>query len=129
VSKIVLDASAVLAYLNDEAGGDSVSQPLETGQALMSTVNMAEVAARMIILGATAETAANVLRGLSMQMIALDETQALLSAKLMTKTKPYGLSLGDRCCIALAQQLELPVMTADRIWAEIDFGIDVQVIR
>jgi ribonuclease VapC len=45
------------------------------------------------------------------------------------RIRHYGLSLGDRACLALAMELKLPVVTADRAWIDLDLGIDICVIR
>jgi ribonuclease VapC len=37
--------------------------------------------------------------------------------------------LGDRCCLALAMVHALPVLTADRVWAQLDLGIEVELLR
>jgi len=59
----------------------------------------------------------------------LDEKQVALAAKMVTITKPHGLSLGDRVCLALASSHVLPVLTSDRAWQTLDVGIEVRLIR
>jgi len=54
---------------------------------------------------------------------------AVITAKLRPLTKPLGLSLGDRTCLALAIDRECPVMTADRNWAKLNIGVPIQLIR
>jgi PIN domain nuclease of toxin-antitoxin system len=45
------------------------------------------------------------------------------------RAAPSGLSLCDRACLALAQSLAVPALTADRSWARLDLGIAIEVIR
>ena len=129
MSDCVLDASAVLAYLNDETGAAQVAGVLEKGGAIIGAVNFAEVAAKLISLGVSQDVAAQVMQSLEMQVIPLDEETAWMSAKLIWIAKPLGLSLGDRCCLALGMRKGLPVLTADRAWASLASEIEVRVIR
>jgi ribonuclease VapC len=47
----------------------------------------------------------------------------------MPLTKTHGLSLADRACLALAKRLDIPIVTADRDWADLNLGITLQLIR
>lgn len=129
MSEAVLDASAVLAYLNDEPGSANVAEVLEHGGAVIGAVNYAEVAAKLLALGMPEPVAAEVMRSLEMEVVPLDEETAWKSAQLIQITKPHGLSLGDRCCLALGQRMALPVLTADKAWMEIRPGMNVRLIR
>jgi PIN domain nuclease of toxin-antitoxin system len=44
-------------------------------------------------------------------------------------TRPYGLSLGDRACLALAIRRKATVYTTDAAWKNLNLGIEVEVIR
>ena len=59
----------------------------------------------------------------------LDEPTATRVGALREATRPRGLSLGDRACIALAEKLGLPALTADHAWADLDLGVEVVLIR
>jgi PIN domain nuclease of toxin-antitoxin system len=54
---------------------------------------------------------------------------AVLCAKLRPMTKSAGLSLGDRCCLALARRLGAPALTSDAAWVKLDVGVAVRLIR
>lgn len=44
-------------------------------------------------------------------------------------TRPHGLSLGERACLALAQVWNATALTTDRPWCTLDPGIAVECIR
>lgn len=127
MAECVLDASAALARLRGERGADVVEARLEA--ALMSAVNYAEVVSKLIDLGTSADTAADAAGALGMAVVPFDELAAVRVGSLRDGTRSRGLSIGDRACIALAERLALPVLTADRAWAELDLGIEVVLIR
>lgn len=129
MSEVVLDASAVLAYLNDEPGSDKVAEVLEHGGAVMGAVNYAEVAAKLLSLCMPEPVVGEVMRSLEMEVEPLDKETAWISAQLIQITKPIRLSLGDRCCLALGKRMGLPVLTADKAWVEIKSGVKVRLIR
>ena len=62
-------------------------------------------------------------------VVPFDARQAIIASDLRPSTRHLGLSLGDRACLALANSLGAPVMTADRAWAALDVGISITVIR
>jgi ribonuclease VapC len=123
----ILDSSAVLAAYNREPGGDKVRSA--DGQRMMSAVNFSEVEAKLLERGLSREAIAQLEKLLPCEIIDFDRTQASLTAKLRPHTKHKGLSLGDRACLALAIQQKATVLTADRVWAEIDVGVRVEVVR
>ena len=124
---VVFDSSAILAVLLSEPGSDRVLPVLEGG--CLSTVNLIEVHTRMISLGADPTRAWNRVLDFQCQICPLTETQARVAAELFTATRPYGLSLGDRVCLALAIERKAKVYTTDRIWKSIPLSIEVEVIR
>ncbi len=129
----VLDASAVLAYLKDEPGGDAVEEALVSG-AHISAANWAEVLSKIAEEGD--DPALTVDRferegvlGRALILHPLDGMQALEIARLRSPTREAGLSLADRACLALAATLELSALTADRAWTELEVGVRVALIR
>jgi PIN domain nuclease of toxin-antitoxin system len=123
----VLDSSALLAVLLGERGSDLIIQILEGS--LLSTVNLAEVHTRMVSLGASASHAWSRILNFQCEICPLTESHARIAAELVTKTRPFGLSLGDRACLALAIERSAIVYTTDRAWKNLDLGIEVEVIR
>lgn len=114
----VLDATTVLALLNDEPGAAKVASLLPG--AVINTVNLAEVVGKLAEAGMPEETITTVLGELGVIVIPFDERPT---------TSRYGLSLGDRACLALGQQLGRPVLTADRMWNTVKLDVEVQLIR
>ena len=127
MSSYVLDASAILTLLNDEAGAGIVEKALSG--AVISTVNYAEVVTRLVLLGMPENEIIEALSILGLEIVPFDEEQSFRAGSLVNGTKKYGLSLGDRACLALAIKSGFPLLTADRVWQELNIGIDIKVIR
>jgi len=123
----VLDSSAVLAVFFNEPGGETVV-PILRG-ALLGTVNMAEVHGRMMDRGAQADHAWSRMQSLQCEICFFTDEQARIAAELRSITRPFGLSLGDRACLALAIERKATVYTTDRVWKNLGLGIQVEVIR
>lgn len=128
VSSVVLDASALLAMLNGEPGADQVTGSLTAGAAV-SAVNLSEVVARLARVGMPTELIRGIIDPLGLEIVPFDADLAYAAGSIAELTKRAGLSLGDRACLALAQQLDVTAMTADRAWSDLQLGIRVQVIR
>jgi len=127
VSRSVLDASAVLALLFKEPGWLEVMGHLPNG--MMSAINLCEVMTKSIDAGMPLEDARLVAAGLPCEIVPFDAEQAYLAGNLRAATRPFGLSLGERACLALGAMRGFPVVTAERTWAECDLGVEVIRIR
>jgi PIN domain nuclease of toxin-antitoxin system len=131
--KIVLDASALLAFLQGEPGTEVVQGALARG-ADLSAVNLAETLAKLADWGIAADLAVaelvekGLLHGI-IELVPFTEDDALEVARMRPLTRDLGLSLGDRACLALAKRLGLRALSADRAWLQGDLGIEVQLIR
>ena len=123
---MILDASALLALIQREAGYEHVLSALP--RARMSTVNLSEVLSKQTA-GHRAQPLEDWLEELGIAVDDFTREDARTAAELVGATRKYGLSLGDRACLALARRTALPVLTADRAWKRLDVGIDVRVIR
>lgn len=124
---VVLDASAVLAVLNSEPGSDKASGHLSGG--LMSAVNAVEVGTRLVDAGMTPDDASVATNLLGMMIVDFDGELAVIATALRPATRKAGLSLADRACLALALREGLPALTADQLWASVDVGVEVEMIR
>ena len=127
MAEVVLDASAVLAYLNGETGADRVAPFI--GNARISTVNVAEVEAHLLSRGGKIDDVRAVLELVALEIVDFDRGQADTTASFAAPTRAQGLSLGDRACLALALRDGLPAVTADRAWQQTNIGVKVQLIR
>ena len=127
MSEAVLDASALLALVNQEPGHGEVARTIP--DAAISAVNLSEVAAKLAESGMPEEFIREALEGLAIDVHDFGRELAFQTAMLRPPTKHKGLSLADRACLALGQQLNLPVITADRVWKELDLEVEVKLVR
>ena len=123
--QVVLDASAVLAFVLDEPGADQVEAVL--GTASVPATNWAEIVQRLRRIGSDAARAASALKALGVRIEVVGELDAEVAASLY-EANP-SLSLGDRLCLAVAQRLAQPVYTADRAWAKAQTDAQVVLLR
>ena len=128
MSEVVLDASAVLALLREEPGGDRVAD--HVGRAAISAVNLQEVVKELLREGATVEAARPVLDELGLALHPHDEAAAYAAAALYPQTQRHGRGLGDRSCMALGLALGLPALTADWEWRHVEVeGLVIELVR
>lgn len=125
---LVYDASALLAVVFSEPGAETVIEHLSEPGGEISAANLAEVGSKMAERGLSAGQVQHELASFALDVAPLDESQALLVAGLRVPTMALGLSLGDRCCLALAQTRQATIVTADRSWKRLK-GFDVKLIR
>lgn len=127
MTNIILDASALLALIQNENGSEIVEQHLPN--AVMSTVNISEVATLLVKLGLPADEIGTMISSLVRRIVPFDLGQAYIAADLIQETKTLGLSFADRACLSLAKQLELPVITADKAWGRLAIDIEIRLLR
>ena len=124
---VVLDASALLAFLRREPGAGAVEARLPGSW--ISAVNLSEVLAKAIDHGATAEEASSRLRQLPVRGVPFLEEDAAVAASLRPATRGRGLSLGDRACLALATAESATALTCERIWTKFEAPCKVETLR
>jgi ribonuclease VapC len=127
MSSYVLDASALLSLLQQEPGAETVAAVLH--DASVSTVNWSEVLQKSLAQGIDTADMQTDFEALGVQFAPFSSLHSELAAQLWPNTKSFGLSLGDRACIALALDLQAIALTADRVWANLNIGAKVQLIR
>jgi ribonuclease VapC len=121
----VLDATALLALMRNEPGAEVVSACLP--DAVISTVNQAEVQAKLVAAGLSDQDAWWHIAEIGCQSVPFDEEQSRIAGGLARH--PFGLSLGDRACLALAIQRNATVYTTDAAWKNLGLPIPIAVIR
>ena len=121
-----LDASAVLAYLFGETGADKVE--FLFANSIISRINATEVLTKLVQDGLNVDEAKETFDKINLEVAEFDENQSLKAPELRPLTKHLGLSLGDRCCLALAITENLTAVTADKIWAGLNV-CKIEVIR
>lgn len=121
----VLDASALLAFLQDEPGAENVR--LEG--AVMNSVNYSEVVQKSMAKNKAVTDLLEELRLLGLEVTAFTPEEGVVAAELYGTARRSGLSLADRACLATAKYLHGMAVTADHAWDDIDLGVPVKVIR
>jgi ribonuclease VapC len=128
MNRVVLDASALLAILNQEPGAERITPELLSAAAT-STVNLAEVHGKLVGRGLNADEAWEATLSPIREAVAFTSEHARLTGDLAVQTRALGLSLGDRACLALGLALKAPVYTADRSWKKLKVSVRIHVIR
>ena len=123
----ILDASALLAVLFREPGSET-AVPYVPG-AFLSAVNLAEVATRCVERGQPPGHVEVLLAELPVVVVPFDAQAAYRAAALRVATRSLGLSLGDRCCLALGLEKQAVVLTTDREWSKLNLGIEIRQLR
>jgi PIN domain nuclease of toxin-antitoxin system len=124
----VLDASAILALIQRERGAERLTVEI-LKDAVVSTVNLAEVQSKLVKNGYESEEAWEDALSLVTAAEPYTSEQAKIAGDLITRTEKYGLSLGDRSCLALAIALKAPVYTTEQVWRNLKVGVPIHVIR
>ena len=127
-NRVVLDASALLALIQEETGAEIIKPLLKFS--VMSAVNVTETLSVLQRTNISPEEGLTLITDIVTTIVPFDLEQAEQVAKLHPLVQPQGLSLADRACIALGIKLQIPIYTADRIWDELKLdNIDIRLIR
>lgn len=125
---MVLDASAILALLAREPGASVLTREL-LSTAASSTVNLAEVQTKLVARGMDPDEAWEATLSSVSEVISFTPEHARIAGDLVRQSRPHGLSLGDRACLAVGISLKLPVYTTDRSWKKLKLPVPVHLIR
>lgn len=123
----VIDSSALLALINDEAGTKQAQEYFENSY--MSVINATECLIVLNRNGMPMEVAQNLLESIVSKFLPVEYHDMTLVAKIKNDHKNLGLSLGDSICIALGNKLDLQIITADKIWSEVKSKSQIICIR
>lgn len=124
---VVLDASALLDFLQDEPGGDQVEAVLS--EDVISSINWAEVMQKSVAADVLIDGMREDLEALGVKIPPLPPRRPKSPDNSGCKTRQVGLSLRDRACLSLGIRLQAPVLTADQIWTTLKLPITVHSIR
>lgn len=124
---VILDASALLALINQEKGADVVKGYFP--DVMMSAVNVAEVATVLHHAGIPSHEVTVLLNDLLQTVIPFEKKHIYQTAFLREKTKHLGLSFADRACLALGLLNQHTIVTADKAWGKLSLGVNIQLIR
>ncbi|SFW25768.1 type II toxin-antitoxin system VapC family toxin [Nitrosovibrio sp. Nv17] len=129
MSTIVIDASAILAAILGEAGGDAVFDLLD--EAIVDTVNVAEVYTYAVLNELPTEAIDAFFADTGIAVVSFDPVQAVTAGQLASITRKAGLSLGDRSCLALAKLRHAGVLSANRLWQRVagTTGLTITLLR
>lgn len=123
----MLDASTLLAYLQDEPGHEQIDVVL--AEASISSVNWAEVVQKSVAAGVDIEGMQQDVCALGLVILPFIAEEAEYAGRLWQQTWQWGWSLDDRACLSLGHRLQAPVLTADRTWTTLDLPVIVHLLR
>jgi PIN domain nuclease of toxin-antitoxin system len=127
MSSVVFDASTLLISINREPGLQAVSAIED--KIVISSVNYAEIVTKLALGRMSPEAIEDAVAEYPVTIVPFTQRLAMIAGLLVSRTRDRGLSLGDRACLALAMDLKLPVVTADRAWAALDLGVEIRQVR
>jgi ribonuclease VapC len=122
-----MDSSAVLAGIQGEPGADVVDAAL-AGSAI-SVINFAEVVSKLISRGLPEAAAVIAARRFGAELVDVDENQAAMAGAIHAAARLAGISMAEAFCLALAKQRGWPALTSDRVWKNLNLGVEVTLIR
>lgn len=127
-NNIILDTSALLALIQEEQAAEVIKPLLKFS--VMSSVNIAESLTLLQRIGISPEEALILISDCLVTIVPFDLEQARITAELQSNVKHKGLSLGDRACIALGIKLQVPIYTANKVWAQLELNnVNVKLVR
>jgi ribonuclease VapC len=119
-----IDSSAFVASVLGERGWELAKADIDVG--IMSLINVAETVSVLMRKGLSYADAVDAIETSEMKFHVPTLNDAYEAARLV---QTPGLSLGDSFCLALAKSLNTAAVTADRMWAELNLGVTVELIR
>jgi PIN domain nuclease of toxin-antitoxin system len=127
MSKIVLNASALLALCFAEKGADVTTKRGKDG--MISAVNYSEAVAKCIDKQVPPEKLAQAVAMLNLAIVPFSADHAHIAASFAAPTRPHNFSFADRACLSTATVARCPVLTGDRKWKDVSLGVDIILIR
>ncbi len=125
--KVIFDASALLALIQEEKGAEIVKPLLK--DSIMLTINVAEVLTTLQNVGIPPDDATEYISLFISELVDFDLEQARAVANLYPQVKTKSLSLGDRACLTLGAMYKAPIYTTDKAWNELESLLEIHLIR
>lgn len=125
--KALLDTSAIIALLKKEPGYEILEELIS--RSAISSVNLAELVSVLTRTGVLENEIDEIIKDIVPEIILFTEDIAIQTGKLIASTKEYGLSLGDRACIATGIILKLPIYSTDAIWSKLNLNCKINIIK
>lgn len=123
----MLDASALLALVQNEKGADFVIEHL--ADSVICSVNYSETISKLLRYNVGFTDATSIVSDLAIPLIDFDKEMADEAAKLKAQTRSFGLIMRDLACFALTKVYNYDVITADAIWQKANTGVIIKLIR
>jgi len=123
----LVDASFILALMLDEPVSEESEELV--GGSMISAVNLSEIYRKLVDNGVPLIDAITETNRFRLRIVPFGDVLAEEAARLRPLTRHLGMSFADRACLALAGLENLTVYTADRIWMELNLGLDIRMIR
>jgi PIN domain nuclease of toxin-antitoxin system len=114
--------------LQHERGEEKLTADI-LARSIASTINLAEVQSKLVKMRRDPDAAWVAALSSVDSVEPYTREHARIAGNLITTTEKYGLSLGDRSCLALAIALKAPVYTTEQVWRELKVGVPIHVIR
>jgi PIN domain nuclease of toxin-antitoxin system len=125
--RFVIDSSVFVAAINKEPGGDKLAAYLD--ESVIPVTTYTEVVTRLLDAEMLFDKADRLMSDFRVPIVDVTFALAKRAAEFRSATRPCGLSMGDRICLALAESIGGTAVTADRQWASVNLGISIELIR
>ena len=125
-NKVLLDTSAIIALLKQEPGHEMVSEII--ANSAISAVNFSEFIAILTRASISEKDIDEIIKDLIPEIIPFCENISKKAGKLSKLTQSYGLSFGDRACLATGDHYHMEIYTADKVWVELKHKISSNII-
>lgn len=124
-NKILLDTSALIALIKKESGYQKIEEVLP--YSAISSVNLCELVSILARNNILENEIDEIIEDIVPEIIPFCENIAIKAGKLSKYSAKYGLSLGDKACLATAEYYNMNVYTTDKIWSELKTHITIAI--